>query len=848
MGGGSRSRILLVLGLLLAMIGGVWWLLRGEEPAAADSGAGGSESAVSGAALDPAPATEAAPDPAGVAREAAPDIAAPPELHSATDGTLVKVVDAASRAPIAGAEVMWLYPEQWLHDPGQNGLHFGWAREIAPRVLAGADGIAVLPHLTGSLWIGASSAEASSCIYCTPSRLASPLTIEVLPEVKQAVRVQDPLGRPVAGARVGLLSNQRVRMTAVTDAGGIALLRDLQAVRSTGTQQPAYSLALIGPTASEQRIPYDYDAPPATTPVLELALGGEVEILLQDADGQPLTGIWPVQLRVDDPKRSGWESTEENADALTLPVRNSRVLFSHAALNLPLQATLRRRDGDRPVFTRFDGPRALGERVTAIIQLKDENPRITLRVLGPDGAALPGLRLLAQYVVELGYSSQFSLDGGYGLSLDAESRITFNAVKEEENRTERQPLRRLVQLSAADPRSGAAWSAQMLVPARLAPGLNDLGELHLEPTPLIAEGRVRTSEGQPVRERVDIQLQVRDAQGEWQPSRLQSEVVLQGHFRITGWPPPGELSLQARSSSGALTYQPFQLGTTGLEIVLDPVVPLQGTLLLDPDIPQRSVTLVIQNPTLSRRSQVGADGAWTISGLVDGVYTMSLQDWWSGRILWCVEGLAITGGKPADASVLEVDLRDKIRPLRIEVVDPEGQPVEAWRIRLLGGDRTQWRDRPKQYGDRILSTGEPLDFELQADRFARIQVRGVVADQRITLPRGIAVRVAILSPVPLPDDLEYGVGLHDEATEMYGFSYLDAAGSGEVWVPLAGTYRLGVTARGRQGDRSMTSDIRLDAETRARGDVVIPAEGLPGPIPIGLYLEDLDEVRKRHNE
>jgi len=847
MGGGSRVRILLVLGLLLLLIGGAWWLLRGDAPSADDDDTAGSGSDAAAAPAQAAPPAEEAPDPASLAREAAPDGAEALLPRSPSDGLLVKVVDAASKAPLPDAEVLWLYPEQWLHGPGSDGLHFGWAREIAPRVLTGADGIAVLPHLTGSVWIGACTANASQSGYLTPSRLDSPVMIALLPEVTQAVHVQDASGRPVEGARVGLLQGQWVRVTAETDANGVALLHDLQTVRSTGAPQPSYFLTLIGPTASEQRIAYDFDAPPAAPPVLQIGPWGEVEILVQDQNGQPLTGVWPVQLRVNDPQRSGWEGTEENADALTLPARDGRVLFPHAALELQLQAALRRGHDERAVYARFAGPRLAGERVTAVIQLKDENPQITLRVLGPDGAPMPGLRLYAQYLLELGPSSQMGLEGK-GLTLDAASRMTLEAVNEEEYRGKTPPGRRLLELEAVDPRSGAAWSAQMLVHAKLAPGLMDLGEVRLEPTPLIVEGRVRTSDNQPLREYPQIQIQVRDAQGEWQPTRFRAAGVSEGRFRILGRPPPGDLRIQAWLGSGSRAEVPFQLGDTGVEFVLDPVALLKGSLLLDPDVPWRTVLLDFKKSEQRMRTGIAEDGAWSIRTVPDGVYTMALQETWSQRILWSVEGLAFTGGQPADPSVLQVDLRGKIRPILIEVVDPEGRPIENWQIRLHGAEQKYWRDNLSQYGNRILSTGAPLDFDLRADRFAPLEVRGVTADQRLTLKRGIAVRVAILSPAPLPDDLEYGVGLHDEANDLHGHSYLDASGAGEVWVPVAGTYRLVVTARGRHGDRSMTSDIRLDAETRARRDVVIPAEGLPDAIPIGLHLENLEEVRKRHNE
>ncbi len=849
MGGGSRTRILLVLGLLLALLGGAWWLLRGDEPSSEDSAASETESNAAASLPQAELPAGGAADPAGLAREAASGAPEAPLARSAADGFLVKVVDEATRTPIAGAEVMWLYPEQWLHERGHDGLHFGWARESAPRVLTGADGFAVLPHITGAMWIGACTAEASRCFFYYPGQLELPLTIALKSELQQAVRVVDPSGRAVAGACVGLLREKIVLVTATTDADGTAVLRDLQAVRSTGKQPPAYFLALVGPTGSAQRIAFDYDAPPATPPVLQLALGGEVEILLQDAQGQPLAGVWPVQLRVDDPQRAGWSGTEENADALTLPARDGRVRFTHVALEQPLQAALRRGDEERAVYARFAGPHSVGERVTAVIQLKDDAPWIALRVLGPSGEPLPGLRLLAEFAMEHGSGNGRTTWGAVGRALDADSRLTFEALGDERVNTVDRTFRRLVELSATDPRSGDSWSAMRELSAPLAPGLNELGELRLEKTPLVVEGSVRRSDGQPLGERLNMQIQVRDAGGAWNASPRRLATLWQGsRFRIEGRMPPGELRIQAWLSSGSRAEIPFALGATGVEIVLDPAISLSGTMLLDSDVPLQAVLLEFKDSTRSRVTRIAPDGAWTLSGLTDGVYAMSLQEHWSGRKLWSLEGLAIAGGQPADPSILQVDLRGKIRPIRIEVVDPEGQPVENWQIRLRGIEPHSWRERPKNYDDRILSSGAPLEFDVRADRFALVEVRGALADQRITLPRGIAVRVAILSPSPLPDDLEYSVGLHDTANQLGGESYLDAAGTAEVWVPVAGTYRLEVRARGRHGDRSMTSGIRLDAETRARRDVVIPAEGLPDAIPIGLHLENLEEVRKRHNE
>lgn len=847
MGGGSRVRIVLVLGLLLVLIGGAWWLLRGETSSSEDSATVGTGAAAAEPLQTELPAT-GMPDPSGLARGDASGAAGLPEGRSTADGFLVKVVDEATRTPIAGAEVMWLYPEQWLHERGYDGLHLGWARESAPRVLTGADGFAVLPHLAGAAWIGACTAEASRCHHYFPEQQELPLTIALKPEIQQAVRVVDPSGQPVVGAHVGLLIDQIVLVTATTDAGGLALLRDLQAVRSTSKNPRAYFLSLVGPSASAQRIAYDYDAPPAAPPVLQLASGGEVEILLQDAQGRRLAGVWPVQLRVDDPQRSGRESTKEEADALTLPARAGRVLFPHAALNLPLQAALRRGSTQRPIYVRFAGPRTSGERVTAVIQITDGNPRIALKVLGPAGDAVPGLRTLVEYTIDRGEEGGRSRSGGAGFTIDPESRLEFEVWNEEPDRKRQVPFQRRVELTSADPRSGASWSAELLVAGMLEPGLHDLGEVRLQPTPLVAEGSVRVRNEETLNERIMVSVHCCNAEGAWMPTHLHAQTGTRGRFRIEGWLPPGEYRLASGRSDGTSVTASFQLGATGVVLEFDPVATLSGAVLLDPEVPESSVMVGLRSAGSQRAGSRVKNGGWTLNAPPDGVYSLHLEETRTHRILWRSGDVPFKSGVPSDSSVLQLDLRGKFKPIKIFVTGEEGQSLDKWEILFHDAEIPVYLGMKGADPAVTMSAGAPLDFMLRSEGYLNLEMRGVLTDQRLVLKRGIPVRVAIVAPAPLPPELEYLVLLVDETSNQRGFAILDDSGTGVIWLPQADTYRLHVSARVRQSDRRSSYDLQLDPETYARRDVEVASEGLSDVLRIGLVPESVEEVRKRQAE
>jgi hypothetical protein len=832
----SRSRILLLLGLLAVLIVGAWRVFgsgKMDSPEAIDAPAG--QSASTSAALVPA------------SQEVAAAGGAPHTGRRATDGLLVRVIDGESGAPVAGAEVMWLLPEQWIHRRSSYGLHFSQARQSAPRIPTEEDGFAVLPHINGPFWLAACTAEASQSVWFFPGAQPPPLTIQLLSEVQQAVRVEDLNGRPVAGATVGLLIGEVLLAQATTDADGTALLRDLQTVRSTSARPREYAIGLTGPFSSEQRIPYQFDAPPAEPPVLRMEPWGEVEILMQDQDGMPLPGTLPVQLRLDDPTL-GRSKVEDVANASTLTAPNGQVIFSHVPLNRSWQAAHPRAQFRDPLITRFAGPRVAGERVTAILQFSEENPWITLRVTTPDGEAAPGLRVIAQYTIDRGAGGGRSGSGESSSTLDADSRLEFEAWNEGPDSKRHAPAQRLVELTAVDPRSGAAWSAELPVPAMLDAGRHDLGEVRMLPTPVLVEGRLLTRSGQPVKERIMVSIHARNSQGEWLPTPIHARSDEEGRFRMEGRLPPGEFRVTAWLRNGSRSDVPFELGATGVELVFDSIETLKGKVLLDAEVPQRSLLLVLRPEALQRAAMIEENGAWTMDAPPDGVYSLFVMEARSHRVLWTVDKLTFKAGMPTDRKVLHLDLRGKFKPISIHVTDSDGQPIDEWEILFPEVEIQVWHGMKGATPAVVLIVDKPLDFSLRAAGYLNLAVHGVRTDQRIVLQQGIAVRVAIVAPSPLPTELEFVVLLYDETGNQRGAAYLDAAGTGIVWLPQADTYHLDVSARVRQSDRSARYDVRLDAETDARRKVVVPAEGIAGILQIGLVPASVEEVRKRHAE
>ena len=254
MTGRDRRPYVSVTIVALLAVAGLWWSsatwFAGEPPVAPGSDA---SDRVETAAVDPdgsVPATATPEDGATPTRRATPvDAPAPDAPGTAPDGVTVRVVDAASGDPVAGATVRYAGPAQiqsvdlsfvatqTMAARMQRDVE-DWLTDFGDAITTDVDGLATIPQ-PAPLWIAARSGDG----YVEEQLRQRPRDVVVLQlraDHAVAVEVVDARDRPAAGVDVvvrttGADGRSHRQVRATTDADGRATIAHAQLLGGRGT-------------------------------------------------------------------------------------------------------------------------------------------------------------------------------------------------------------------------------------------------------------------------------------------------------------------------------------------------------------------------------------------------------------------------------------------------------------------------------------------------------------------------------------------------------------------------------------------------------------------------------------
>jgi hypothetical protein len=217
----SRASLLAVCTLVLALVGGAWWLLRTEPGATAPAGAAlrAPEAAADRPVVLPQAGELARADGgAGDAGRTAPEqLAASGPALAAASG---RVVDR-SGAPVVGATIT-----PFLSGPGQP---YRTREDLSPKATAGADGRFLFPNLPAGAELGIEVEHEGHAPALRESFVVQAGGVEDLGDVVLDAgmlllgTVAGADGKPLAGAEVRLTDLQRGQRGAVGAAPLIAL-------------------------------------------------------------------------------------------------------------------------------------------------------------------------------------------------------------------------------------------------------------------------------------------------------------------------------------------------------------------------------------------------------------------------------------------------------------------------------------------------------------------------------------------------------------------------------------------------------------------------------------------------
>jgi hypothetical protein len=225
------------------------------------------------------------------------------------------------------------------------------------------------------------------------------------------------------------------------------------------------------------------------------------------------------------------------------------------------------------------------------------------------------------------------------------------------------------------------------------------GDLVLRELPAIVAGRVVDARGAPV---VQAWLEVRHPVGEGEAetwynldvvgsSRVSTDA--EGRFAVRTLDPVRALRLGAsRDGLGVAPEQVVAPGTLDVELVLEPEEDealtrgeVRGSIRFDADIPLTEVEVYL------RGAQGGRDtypfgGAFRFSGVLPGPHSVTVRTAQTHFAVFTLEGVEVRAGETADdARLLGIDLRGRLRWLRLRLAGEDGEPLAEEYVSLRAG-------------------------------------------------------------------------------------------------------------------------------------------------------------------
>ena len=709
-----------------------------------------------------------------VGAEASPGVAA--EARELADGaaafatTTLVAVERGSGAPVAGAEVRVVSFDSVrgvLRDRRRSSFDpEPYVATLASVLVADAAGRVVVPS-TGEFSLAIARAGE---LYGELTFVGEPdesATIELAPDRSLTLRAVDVDGAPVEGVPVGLeLATSREgsgapQWFAVTEGPeATATLHHLDQVLDR-TREPGmiWSATLATPTESVPRIELDPHALPTEDVALVVAEGGTVVVTMTAGQERTPARGW-VHLT-----RAG-----QVRDELHRPIRyvrhgrwtdDGRAVFEHVGLGLDLVVAAST-DGFAGTELVRAGPRSPGEEVRIDLHFDRRLPRVTGRLLGPDGTphADAEMEVSVLYVdPERGNeqtAERFRADAEGRFECIIRRDVSPNAWTEvvlESNEA---------YATAGDPRFVASR------PLALAEATDtvDLGDVQLATANVFLAGRVVDGAGEPI---YWASLSVKrfappDAVGvppyEWvREARTQTDEA--GEFRMTGELGPGEYALLARANGFFPSEEvPFTPGTQGIEVVLDRAGALEGRVVLPDGVPHDLVGLLLaregEEPdwtpwTLPRLSE---SGAFSIPDLAPGPVDVGVVVFGFGEPFSTVRDVLVVGGETVRDPRLDPLVLEGVHGIELTVVDDAGEPVpKGYALHRPLADHDA--DRCVFFGAgtaRLVADRPAIDVDLTAPGFRPLRLEGARDGETITLQRGIPVHLRLDDRVELPPE------------------------------------------------------------------------------------------------
>ncbi|MFN0241877.1 MAG: carboxypeptidase-like regulatory domain-containing protein [Planctomycetota bacterium] len=476
---------------------------------------------------------------------------------------------------------------------------------------------------------------------------------------------------------------------------------------------------------------------------------GELELLVQEADGAPCLEPVPCEIWIQKP-----EAARSTHSALSpseeITCEGGRLVVARVGLHGWLSVC--------PTAASFDSdcvhgasPSGTGERVTLVLRrrVEDEYPELRGRALDPHGAPLRDRELS----VGLAHGEPPMAPSWSNVFTDGEGRFRYVML-------ENPPGASALLLGIIEVRTVVS-SARVALAGPIASEGIDVGDVALAPPSIVCAGRVVDDAGEPVSS-ASIRVEAHGSSSGFPPHFHRATSDETGRFEIAGMLATTEPPVLAVVRAGyGPTRRRFAVGETGIEIVLHAEASIAGSIVpptklrLDDVYLSWQTTNATWNRTesMSTRPEIGT-GEFLFSGLEPGEYDVLLS---AQRLIGPQLELAKlslrAGEQSRDPRLERIDVDRRLRVFRFETRAPPGHdaPVLAYGARLP--NEADFFDDDPAYDGRMTfySANEELEVRVRGDELRTHVSTYREGTHEIVLKPAYDVRLVLRTGGALPE-------------------------------------------------------------------------------------------------
>jgi hypothetical protein len=479
----------------------------------------------------------------------------------------------------------------------------------------------------------------------------------------------------------------------------------------------------------------DLNDPPPDPVRLVLPDTGRVVVTAVDGRGQPLRS-GSVRLAVERDENA--VGPRQSMPAGVSPLKDGEAVFPFVGLDLPLTASVLGNELSEPVHVRARGPVRAGEDVTIEIRVDQTRPVIVGRTVDlgghPIGDAVFQIEIRRGGTAHQAVRVASDAKGYMRVPLWTDSGTWTVVVK------------RMLD-------GNLQGEGRIEISAPFSPGERPVGDIAIGPGPLLVSGVVVDDRGDPVSGiPVSVRRRVFDAGGKASFHLLHvRHSDSAGRFELRGFVEPGDLRIGTQTPEGFIKSRPegFELGATGVRLVLERTTRIEGRLLLDPGISSDHVRVVVtplRKTDFPDEAILLDDGVFGPQRVPPGPIRVDvlLLHWTHPEERFerfkpvhpvaTVEGVRAVRGQRTEHPRLTIDLRGLLHLIRVRVRPPHG--MEDTPIALEATDakgRNLWVDVNDDGSGSFVTDALPLTLSASGPGCRTEVRRGIAEDVDIAL-------------------------------------------------------------------------------------------------------------------